>query len=78
MFIKPCWSEGIFLIVLLKVGQSLTLRLLILMTFEGLFDHLMHFVLAIANSLHLLYVEAFTSTLCNASTHHRDASLPGR
>ena len=44
MLIKPYWTEGIFLIVLLKVGQSLSLRLPIPMTLEGLFDHLMHFV----------------------------------
>ena len=39
MLIMPFWREGIFLIV----GQSLTLKLLIRMTLEGLFDHLMHF-----------------------------------
>ena len=41
---KPFWREGIFLIVLLKVGPSLSLRLLLLMTLEGLFDHLIYFV----------------------------------
>ena len=41
--IKPYWREGIFLIVLLKVGQSLSVRLPILMTLEGLFDLLSHF-----------------------------------
>ena len=40
MPVKPYWSEGIFLIVLLKVGQSLSLRLPILITLEGLSDHL--------------------------------------
>ena len=73
MPIKPYWREGTFLIVLLKVGQSLSLRLPILMTLEGFFDHLMHFVhwhcaLAIADTLPLLFVEAFTGTLCNACT----------
>ena len=41
--IKPSWREGTFLLVLLKVGRSLSLRLPILMTLEGLFVHLMHF-----------------------------------
>ena len=43
MPIKLFWSEGIFLIVLLNVGQSLSLRFPIPMTLEGLFDHLTHF-----------------------------------
>ena len=83
VLIKLFWKEVLFLIVLLKVGPSLSLRLLILMTLEGLFDHLMHFVhghcaIAIANFLPLLFVEAFTGTLCNAFTPHRDASPLGR
>ena len=41
---KAVLEEVIFLIVLLKVGPSLSLRLLIPMISEGLFDHLMHFV----------------------------------
>ena len=41
--IKPFWKEGTFLLVLLKVGQSLSLRLPIPMTLEGLFVHLVHF-----------------------------------
>ena len=40
--IKPFWRGGTSLLVLLKVGQSLSLRLPILMTLEGLFVHLMH------------------------------------
>ena len=44
MPIKPFWREGMFLIVLLKVGPSLSLRLLILLTLGGLFDHLTRFV----------------------------------
>ena len=44
VLIKQYWREVVFLIVSLKVGPSLSLRLLILMTLEGLFDHLMHFV----------------------------------
>ena len=41
--IKSFWREGTFLLVLLKVGQSLSLRLPKLMTLEELFVHLMHF-----------------------------------
>ena len=44
VLIKPYWREVVFLIVLLKVGPSLSPRLLTLITLGGLFDHLMHFV----------------------------------
>ena len=44
VLIKPYWCEVVFLIVLLKVGPSLLLRLLIPITLGGLIDHLMHFV----------------------------------
>ena len=43
MLIKPFWRKGIFLIVLLIVGQSLSLKPLTPMTLERFFDHLMHF-----------------------------------
>ena len=62
---KVYWREATFLIVLLKVGPSLSLRLLILMTLGGFFGHLVHFVhrlcaIAIAKTSPLLFVEAFT------------------
>ena len=79
MLIMSFWREGIFLIV----GQSLTLKLLIRMTLEGLFDHLMHFghlqcAIAIANSLILPFNEAFIGTLCDVCTPLRDASVHGK
>ena len=40
---KLSWREVLFVIVLPKVGPSLSLRHLILMTLEGLFDLLTHF-----------------------------------
>ena len=43
MLIKPLWREEIFLIVLLKVGQSSSLEPLIPMTLERKIDYLMHF-----------------------------------
>ena len=71
VLIKPYWREVVFLIVLLKVGPSLSLRLLMLMSID--------FVqLRLQGPLPLLFVEAFTGTLCNASPHHRDASPLGR
>ena len=42
--IKPLRRKVLFPIVLLKVGLSLSQRLLIPMTSEGFFVHLMHFV----------------------------------
>ena len=53
------------------------------MTFEGLFDLLTLFArylraIVIANSLPLLFVEAFIGTLCDAFTPHRDASHLGK
>ena len=38
MLVELAWKEVLFLIVLPKVGPSSSLRHLILMTFEGLFD----------------------------------------
>ena len=38
MLLKPSWREVQFLIVLPKVGPSLSLGHLVLMTLEGLFD----------------------------------------
>ena len=75
--------EVLFLIVLLKAGPSLSIRLLMLTTLEGLFDLLTHFVrgpcaIAIANSLLLPFVEAFIGFLCDAFTPHRDASHLGK
>ena len=43
VLIKPYWREVIFMILLLKEGQSLSLKPLLLMTLGGLFDHLTHF-----------------------------------
>ena len=37
--IKPYWREVVFLIVLLRVGRSLSPRPLTSMTMEGLLDH---------------------------------------
>ena len=61
MLVELSWREGKFLLVLPNVGPSLSPRLLILMTLEGLFNHLMPFArglhaIAIANSLPLLPV----------------------
>ena len=83
MFVKLSWQEELFLVVLPKVGPSLSLRHLILMTLEGSFDHLMRFArrycaVAIANSLLLQHVEAFIGTRRDAFTLHRDASHLGK
>ena len=84
MLTKLFWKGALSLIALLKVGPSLSLRRLILMTMEGLlFDLLTHFArslcaIVIANFLLLPSVEAFTGTLCDAFTPHRDASHLGK
>ena len=73
--------EALFLVTLLKVGPSLSERLLILLTSEGLSDHLMHVVhwhyctIVTVNSFLLPYVEAL---LVHHETHspHRDGSPP--
>ena len=43
MLIELSWKEVLFLIVLLKVGRSLSPRPLALMTMEGSFDLQTHF-----------------------------------
>ena len=79
MLVELSREEVQFLIVLLKVELCLSLRLLIPMILEGLFDHLMHFVLwhcaiAIANSLPLLLVESLHWYAVRCIHPHRDAS----
>ena len=81
--IKPSWREGTFPFVLLKIEQSLSLRLPILMTSKGFVVHLIHFdhcpcAIVIEKSLHLEFVEASIGTLCDVFTPLRDASAPGR
>ena len=58
---KVVLEKMLFLIVCRKKRQSLSLRLLTLVTLERLFDHLMHFVhglaLVVANSSVLLFCQ---------------------
>ena len=78
-----CWKEVPFLILLLKVGLSLSSRPLTSMTMEEFFDLQTRFVLwryaiVIAHFSLLLSVEASIGTPRDTYILRRDVSLPGR